>query len=303
MRISFTYLLIQLGLVITSATSIIKKTENYHRIAYYNHAHKSEHHIDYNREHLEEYARSQTHKNVTSESLFHNSYYVNILYKGSVMCAGILISQRMIVTSARCFISSTYDPTLEYKAKDMSVNTGSHFNISTNVIPKKVIAFYMPGKEKNFKPHNIALVALATKLRRSHYRPIKIYRGVPKVGDPVQIVFFDPTEYIINLYDAKLVHLQRCKSSLFQYEHTDGLVNPEFYCVKNRQNLKHFICSTRPGDPLIIGSKLAGINLYGEHCENDENTSLMDIYYAIAHSIKFIQTATDLLRVFTKQQQ
>ncbi|XP_068139949.1 LOW QUALITY PROTEIN: trypsin epsilon [Drosophila tropicalis] len=301
MHISYTFLLMQLGVLITFAMSIIKKTENYHRIDYYNHAHKSEHHIDYNREHLKEYGRSLTHKNVTSESLLHKSYYVNILYKGSVMCAGILISQRMIVTSARCFISSTYDPTLEYKAKDMSVLTEIHFNIN-KCHPQKVIAFYMPGYETNFKPHNIALIALTTKLRRSHYRPIKIFRGVPKVGDPVQMAFFDPTEYGISLYDTRLVHLERCRSSLFQYEHTGALVDPEFYCVKNRENLKLYICSTRPGDPLIIGSELAGINLYGEHCKNDENTSPMDVYYAISHSIKFIQAATDLLRIFTKQQ-
>lgn len=106
MRVLATLLVLVFGLSHTSSKWIKKYVENYHRPTYYNKGHSSLDHVDYNRTALEERDKPPVEERPTQEpfdALKHQSFYVSILHHGSVICAGALISRRMVVTSTVCF--------------------------------------------------------------------------------------------------------------------------------------------------------------------------------------------------------
>jgi len=83
--------------------------ENYHRPTYRNRAHSSDKHVNYNREALENRKKPRTleaHTRPPFDHEKHVSFYVNVLNEGSVICAGALISHRMIITSTHCFYAT-----------------------------------------------------------------------------------------------------------------------------------------------------------------------------------------------------
>ncbi|XP_030371024.1 uncharacterized protein LOC115621496 [Scaptodrosophila lebanonensis] len=293
-------LLLLLGLHCASGMWVKKYEENYHRPTYYNRAHKSSKHVNYNREELEQ--RDVKIKKRGLEPFdpnVHKSFYVHILYKGSVICAGALISRRMIITSSRCFLPTESDPTYAFKARYMTVRTGLEIGSAISTKPSQVIAFYMPATKTNMTTHDIALVALEKKLPKQKYRFIGLYRQIPKPGDSVQMAFLDPAEYEITLFPSKVVDMELCKNFYESLRPHNMPFGSEFFCTSNKPNNGKVACSTRPGDPLIINNELAAINIYGEHCDLAEGRQTMDVYYGIRHTIKYVQIATDLLRAFT----
>ncbi|XP_062125420.1 trypsin eta [Drosophila sulfurigaster albostrigata] len=275
--------------------------ETVHRPTYYNKAHKSSAHVDYNPQLLAlRDAKPKREPRVALPSFDPKtdlSYYVNVLDRGSVICAGALISRRMVVTSSRCFLPQPTEPTREFKAEDMSVVTGKDFADGAHKT-SQVIAFYMPvEKEAGKGVHNIALLALEQKLQRGAYRYIPLYSRLPPKGTPVTMSFVDHQSHDITLYESKVLSNESCKQTYEDYGKIRLPFNEEFFCVANRKKAG---CSTRPGDPLIIENKLAGINLYGELCDELKEGRKADVYYSLRHSVPFIQRSTDLLRAFTK---
>jgi len=104
--------------------------ENYHRPTYRNRAHSSDKHVNYNREALENRKKPRTleaHTRPPFDHEKHVSFYVNVLNEGSVICAGALISHRMIITSTHCFYATGTDATYEYTAKKMTILTAIDF--------------------------------------------------------------------------------------------------------------------------------------------------------------------------------
>lgn len=273
--------------------------EDYHRPTYYNRAHKSVNHVDYSRILMDgrDVSTERPRNPITDfDPKIHKSYYVNVLHRGSVVCAGALISRRMIITSTRCFLPDVIKPTDEFKAEDMSVITGNDFGpVRSN--NWKVIAFFMPPAKKNATGvHNVALLALGEKLRRVEYRYLKLYSRMPLPGTAVTMSFVDHKSHDLTLYESKVLNIDSCKEAYEKFGHLDVPFDEEFFCVSNRKKAG---CSTRPGDPLLIDNKLAGINIYGEQCDELEGSRKADVYYSMRHTVKFIQRATDLLRAFT----
>ncbi|XP_002137037.3 trypsin [Drosophila pseudoobscura] len=298
------YLLLLLGLqcLQINATRLKQYKENYHRPVYYNPSHSKANHVDYNREALDardKLDKEAVERTVEFDASVDKTYYMHIYYKGTVFCPGALISRRMIITSARCFMPPTTEPVREYKARYMYVLTGVDIGHATTTTPHAVNAFYMPGHKENGTSNDIALISLAKKLPRDTYQYIKLYRGIPKAGDRVKMAFLDPSEYEITLYDTKVVDMDRCKTTYEMMGLNEFIMEPEYYCVSNLKHNLNTACSTRPGDPLIIENQLAAINIFGENCDEVEDTDTMDIYFPIKHTIKFIQLATDALRAFT----
>ncbi|KAM8706414.1 hypothetical protein ACLKA7_010657 [Drosophila subpalustris] len=273
--------------------------ENYHRPTYYNKAHKSSMHVDYSRTSMDNRdisIKKPRDRMQEFDPKTHTSYYVNVLYHGSVICAGALISRRMIITSSRCFLPSKVEPTEELRAEDMSVITGKDFGPDRSKTAK-VIAFFMPAAKKNaIGVHDVVLLALGEKLKRGDYRYIPLYSRMPLPGAAVMMSYVDPYSQDITLHESKVVNIETCKESYEEYGKLQIPFDEEFFCVANRKKAG---CSTRPGDPLIIENKLAGINMYGEHCDELEGSHKVDVYYAIRHTVTFIQRATDMLRAFT----
>ncbi|ALC47220.1 CG14061 [Drosophila busckii] len=273
--------------------------ENYHRPTYYNPHHKSGQHVDYNRQALEE--RDEVTTTVKTTTVFDfesdKSFYVHILHKASVIGAGALISRRLVITSARCFLGTKVNPTPLFQAKDMSVLSSIDF--ATPEKASAAIAFYLPqGRNNSNDVHDIALIALAAKLDKGDYNYIPLTRKVPKAKDEVKMVFRDSYTYDVTVYNTKVVDTERCQMLYEKTVHQNIAFDEEMFCVRNKKFSKKSVCSTRPGDPLIINNKLAAINIYGEHCEDFENDS-MDVYISIKYTIKYLQRATDLLRAFT----
>ncbi|XP_022214460.1 trypsin [Drosophila obscura] len=302
MWLKSTYLLLLLGLPWSSANWVKMYDENYHRPVYYNPGHSKANHVNYNRAQLEERDMEHEAEAKTRDEFdpaVHKTYYVHIYYKGSLFCSGALISRRMIITSARCFLPPTTEPVREYKAKYMYVLTGADIGHRTTTVPHAVNAFYMPGHKENGTANDIALISLTKKLDRDTYRYIKLYRKIPKAGDSVRMAFLNPMEYEITLHDTKVVDMERCKHTYEGLGFREFLFEPEYYCVSNMKHSVKSACNTRPGDPLIIDNQLAAINIFGEHCDEEEDTDTMDIYFGVRHTIKFIQLATDALRAFT----
>lgn len=272
--------------------------EEEHRPTYYNRAHSAAEHVDYSRSKMaarDSVTSMPTTKPPPFDPQKDLSFYVNILYKNSVICAGSLISRRMVITSSRCFMGTETKPVRQYKARDMTVMTGNYF---ANPYAKatRVIAFFQPSsKENGTAVHDISLLGLEHKLDKANHRYIQLHRRKPKPNTQVLMTFIYPATQDITFYNSTVIGFERCERL---YQDAGLYVNPdkEFFCVKNRRTSG---CSTRPGDPVIIDNKLAGVNLYGEHCDELEGSRNADIYYAIEHTIKFIQTATDLLRGFT----
>ncbi|BFF92390.1 trypsin theta [Drosophila madeirensis] len=302
MWLKSTYLLLLLGLPWSRGNWVKIYKENYHRPTYYNPSHSRANHVNYNRTQMDERDKALRLNEIMRTDFdpsLHKSYYVHIYYKGSVFCSGALISRRMVITSARCFLPPTTEPVREYKAKYMSVLTGLDIGHETTMVPHAVNAIYMPGHKENGTANDIALISLRKKLPSGTYRYIPLYRKIPKAGDSVQMAFLDPMEHAITLYETKVVDMERCKRTYEELGFTDFPFEPEYYCVSNVKHSKKTACSTRPGDPLIIDNQLAAINIFGEHCDEEEDSDTMDIYFGIRHTIKFIQLATDALRAFT----
>jgi len=116
--------------------------ENYHRPTYRNRAHSSDKHVNYNREALENRKKPRTleaHTRPPFDHEKHVSFYVNVLNEGSVICAGALISHRMIITSTHCFYATGTDATYEYTAKKMTILTAIDFAPNTEPIHHKSI--------------------------------------------------------------------------------------------------------------------------------------------------------------------
>ncbi|KAH8280924.1 hypothetical protein KR054_005118, partial [Drosophila jambulina] len=308
-------LLLVLVLDYSSSIWLKQYMENYHRPTYYNRRHSSKDHVDYNREALEQRDSERTfHQRgaleqkdaampQTAQRTFHPfdpekdlSYYVHILHRASMICSGALISYRMVITSAQCFRSEVEDQLklTVFKASDMGVVTGGEFAMSD---PHPVINFFMPV-ERNTT--SVALLGLASKLNRNYYRHIKIYNQVPKVGDKVKIAFLDPQNFQVKHMDTVILDKGQCQTyytmtELFQFP----IDETNYICVRNKRTTPRSACSTRPGDPLLVGNQLAGINMFGEYCSNEIGTVNMDFYLPMRPVIKFIQVATDALRAFT----
>ncbi|XP_017031365.1 uncharacterized protein aqrs [Drosophila kikkawai] len=302
-------LLIGLLLVLVlnySASIWIKKyMENYHRPTYYNKRHSSKDHVDYNREALEK--RDKDGKNGTGirppfDPEKDLSYYVHVLHLGSVICPGALISYRMVITSSNCFQPKSEDErtSLVYRASEMGVTTGGQFAMSN---PHQVIAFFMPVDKVKEKISSVALLGLQSKLSRNSYRHIDLYQKKTNAGDQIKIAFLDPQSYRIeHSTDSKILKKDRCQSYHTVIERfgtipgfsTEG---SDYFCTASKKNPT--TCSTRPGDPLLVDNKLAGINVFGAVCSNSPIDVNIDIYMPIRPVVKFIQMATDALRAFT----
>ncbi|KAH8247800.1 hypothetical protein KR038_010068, partial [Drosophila bunnanda] len=301
MQLLMAGLLLVLVLDCSASIWIKKYVENYHRPTYYNKRHRSKDHVDYTREALERLPEVKPTKSRRPpfDPERDISYYVHVLHRASMICSGALISYRMVITSSHCFRSETEDDTKTtlYRASDLSVVTGGEFAMSD---PLSVITFFMPvnGIEKNIT--SVALLGLELKLDPQYYRYIKIYHKVPKLGDQVKIAFLDPLEYRVKHMDTVILNYERCQSyyalrDLFRLP-SEG---SDYICVRNKRNTLRSTCSTRPGDPLLVGNQLAAINIYGEHCSSAIETVNMDIYLPMRPVVKFIQLATDSLRAFT----
>ncbi|XP_017062514.1 uncharacterized protein LOC108102274 [Drosophila ficusphila] len=301
MRILITGTLLVLWLDFGASMWLKQFDENYHRPTYYNSHHRSKQHVDYNRQALEDRDKEDP---VTPRSLppfdasTDLSFYVNVLNKGSVICAGALISRRMVITSTHCFEAPASDAIYEFSAKDMSILTGSEFG--QNPAGHSVLAFYIPTNRREGRVNRAALLGLTMKLDKFTYRYIPLNRRRPKEGDRVKMAQISPPEYQIELYDTRVLDYDRCRvhyglRDFFQV----STFEPDFFCVRNRRHSKKSTCATRPGDPLVMDNKLLGINIYGEHCDEEEDSINMDIYLPIRPVIPFIQTATDALRAFT----
>ncbi|XP_030573701.1 uncharacterized protein LOC115771941 [Drosophila novamexicana] len=295
----FVLLLLLLSAQIVVGVWLKRYMEEFHRPSYYNRAHKQNMHVDYNRDILAERDRKEPVARSAALPTFdpnvHKSYYVHVLHKGSVFCSGALISHRMVITSSRCFLSNEIEPTREYKAKQMSVLPGHRFGKPKRKV-LNVQAFYLPtSKHESGNIHDIALLGLKKKMNRK-VRYIKLFEQMPKPGGTVNMSFLDSQTQAITLFKTKVVDFGECKASFEQSGKIAIPFDKEFFCVRNRKNGG---CSTRAGDPLIIDNKLAGINIYGEHCDELEGNQMVDVYYAIPHTIPFIQKATDLLRALT----
>ncbi|XP_016949830.1 uncharacterized protein LOC108024424 [Drosophila biarmipes] len=301
MRLPITCILLIVGLDYSASMWIKRYVENYHRPTYRNRAHSSSKHVDYNREALENRGKSRTLETRTRtpfDAAKDVSYYVNVLNEGSVICAGALISHRMVITSTHCFFATGVDATYEFTAKKMTILTAIDF--APNTEPHQVKAFFMPvNRDKHFINH-VALLALAEKLDRTKYRYIPLNRRKPKMGDDVKMAFLGPPTYKVTLYNTRVFDHDRCHvhyglKDLFHV----STFEPDFFCVRNKKHSIKSTCSTRPGDPLLVDNKLVGVNIYGEHCDEDDDTTNMDIYLPIRVVIPFIQMATDALRAFT----
>ncbi|TDG50018.1 hypothetical protein AWZ03_003528 [Drosophila navojoa] len=271
--------------------------EKYHRPTYYNTAHNSSKHVDYNATalFLRDYNPSIKKTLPPFDPSTHRSFYVNVLYKGSVICAGALISRRMIITSSRCFLANELEPSHEFKAKDMSIETGNHFGQQARVV-YPVKAFFLPaGKFKHEDVHKIALLALHTKLQKGTYRYIELYRRVLKPKMQVLVSYVDSYTRDITLLSTKVISQKQCQKAFREIGKRKIPFYDDLVCVKSK---KHG-CSARPGDPLIVFKKLAGINIYGENCDELEGNLAADVYYTMRYAVPFIQRATDMLRAFT----
>ncbi|KAH8241289.1 hypothetical protein KR032_007026, partial [Drosophila birchii] len=295
MKLLVAGLLLVLILDYSASVWIKQYMENYHRPTYYNKRHRSGDHVDYNREALDKLVD-------VKPVIYHQppfdperdiSYYVNVLHHASVICSGALISYRMVITSSYCFRTKDDMKMTVYKASELGVVTGGGLAMSD---PHPVIAFFMPVKNTT----SVALLGLQSKLNAKYYRHIKIYHKVPKVRDHVKIAFLNPKDFHVKHIDTVILNYDRCQTfyairQLFQFS-TEG---SDYICVRNKRNSMQSTCSTRPGDPLLVGNELAGINMYGEHCSHDNETDNMDIYLPMRPVVKFIQLVTDALRAFT----
>ncbi|XP_017083042.1 kallikrein 1-related peptidase b21 [Drosophila eugracilis] len=301
MRLLITCILLVLVIDYNAAMWIKKYSENYHRPTYYNRGHSSKDHVDYNREALEERDKPPPVKS-RSVSPFSAerdlSYYVHVLNRGSVICSGAMISRRMVITSSHCFTPPGTDAAYEFTAKRMSILTGIEFTPGKS--PHMLIAFFMPVNKDESLANHVALLALAQKLERDTFRYIPLNRKRPHVGDDVKMAYVGPPNYQIRHYKTRVLDFDRCKVyySLKELFHV-SVFEQNFFCVRNKRHSKKTTCSTRPGDPLVVDDKLVGINIYGEHCDEDDDSTNMDIYIPIRVVIPFIQTATDALRAFT----
>ncbi|KAH8420920.1 hypothetical protein KR222_009468 [Zaprionus bogoriensis] len=297
-KVSAVFLSVVLGLLLVNAEWLNVYSEEEHRPTYYNKAHHNSKHVDYSRSMMKSRDAVQPKTRIKEPEFKpqeHLSFYVNILHRGSVICAGALISRRMIITSARCFLATEADKTKQFKARDLSVLPGNLFG-NPYARPSSVIATFHPPPLSGTQVHDIALLALAKKLPKPDFRYIKLFNHKPKSKSKVLMSFIHPATKDITFYDTEVLSNAQCRKTYDDFGDFNTTFDPEFFCVKNS---REFSCSTRVGDPLIVKDKLAGINVYGEHCDEAGNSLSADIYYGVRHSIKFIQTATDLLRGFT----
>ncbi|XP_002000964.3 uncharacterized protein LOC6574936 [Drosophila mojavensis] len=293
----FVILLAVISVHIAAGKWLSSFDEKYHRPTYYNRAHMSSKHVDYNATalFLRDFNPNIKKTLPPFDPSIHLSYYVNVLYKGSVICAGALISRRMIITSSRCFLANELDPSYEFKARDMSIQPGNHFGKRERVV-YPVKAFFLPaGRYQHQDVHRIALLALHTKLKKGTYRYIELYRRVPKPNAHVLVSYVDSYTRDITLLKTRLVSKKKCKKAFRNIGKRKIPFDDDLVCVKSNKRG----CSTRPGDPMIIDKKLAGINIYGENCEELEGSVIADVYYTMHYTVPFIQRATDMLRAFT----
>ncbi|XP_017874099.1 PREDICTED: uncharacterized protein LOC108621343, partial [Drosophila arizonae] len=293
----FVILLAVISVHIAAGRWVSSYDEKYHRPTYYNRAHKSSQHVDYNATalFLRDFHPSIKKTLPLFDPSIHLSYYVNVLYKGSVICAGALISRRMIITSSRCFLANELEPSHEFKARDMSIQPGNHFGQRERVV-YPVKAFFLPaGRYQHEDVHRIALLALHTKLKKGTYRYIELYRKVPRPNAHVLVSYVDSYTRDITLLKTKVVSQKKCKKAFRNIGKRKVPFDDDLVCVKSSKQG----CSTRPGDPMIIDKKLAGINIYGENCEELEGNLVADVYYTMHYTVPFIQRATDMLRAFT----
>ncbi|KAH8326370.1 hypothetical protein KR067_006057 [Drosophila pandora] len=301
MRVLETLLVLVFGLSYTSSKWIKKYVENYHRPTYYNKGHSSLDHVDYSRTALEERDQppvEEQHAQEPFDALRHQSFYISILHQGSVICAGALISHRMVITSTVCFRSPVRDNTYEYKAVHLSVLAAIDMVPFRETMPHQVIGFYMPVNKNNKEVSHICLLGLNKKLG-PRYRYISLYRRIPQQRDEVTLTYLGAATRRLKYFNTSVLNFDRCKVYFHSLDFFDvHTYHPDYICVRNRRHTKKTTCNTRPGDPLVKDNQLAGINIFGERCELDDVVN-MDIYLPIRPVVPFIQLATDALRAFT----
>ncbi|KAH8295448.1 hypothetical protein KR018_011343 [Drosophila ironensis] len=291
--------LLALGFDMCLAKWLKRIVENYHRPTYYNKGHNSQKHVDYSRTALEERdkkpeLRARSSLDITKEM----SWYMSILHHESLICAGTLISQRMVITSTTCFQKPHNDNSYEYKAIHLSVLSKTDFVKNREIMPHQVIALYMPISKYNGESNHIALLALKKKLTLN-YHPLKLYRVMPRFGDHVIMTYLRADTRELTFFKSMVLNIERCHNyfDLHNFFEVDTY-EANYFCVRNKRQTKDSTCNTRAGDPLIVDNQLAGVNIFGERCEEDDIVN-MDIYLPMRPLIPFIQLATDTLRALT----
>lgn len=209
-------------------------------------------------------------------------YMVSVLdYRYNYSCGGALISDIWVLTSGHCVF---------LKAEAQFVRIGSTYCEDGGVTLQVVTKILHPqfGKSEHTRHDDIALLKLNMAVKYETVKPIKISsKLVVLPGANVFVAGWGVMNGIQSMRKLRVVQMKVHASEICLKKYGNEY-NSKVFCAGDD---KHDSCEADSGGPVVIGSYLVGLVIYGNGCGD---TDFPGLYTKIEKYVSWIKFYTGL---------
>ncbi|KAI7815458.1 Serine protease, partial [Rhyzopertha dominica] len=189
------------------------------------------------------------------------NYTVQLLYFGSHICGGSIISPKYVVTAAHCTDGST--------ATLLSIRAGSTLRNQGGTVVNVAAIHQNPDFDWSYIDYDISILELAEELEfSSSIGPISLpeVNQIVEAGTNSTVTGWGTTTEggslpsILQVVQVPIVSLEECRAAYGQADVTDRMV-----CAGYTEGGKD-ACQGDSGGPLVVGDELIGIVSWGYGC-------------------------------------
>lgn len=210
-------------------------------------------------------------------------YQVSLRNKGLHFCGGAIISEKHVITGARCIDRGL-------SVNDLTVSAGSTTPYPENDTEVKAVAYFArhPGYSIYFRKNDIAILFLKTEFTFGQFiQPLKLPQNgvIPEAGSEATLtgwgaVIDNAPTWPTNLrfVSMPVVGAGKCESSY------PRKINQGEFCAGGNPGRKN-ACSGDSGGPLAQNGVLIGVFAFGDKCGLN---SRPDVYTRVSHHVEWI---------------